>query len=68
MVNEFKRWKTRTDGVFLSGLPGLQAFNAVDEPATLAQRWLTCKDEFELYVTEEGASTSPRRAPSQRRV
>jgi len=42
--------------VSLSGLPGLQAFNAVGEPATLAQRWLTGKDEFELYVTASGIS------------
>ena len=42
--------------VSLSGLPGLQAFDAVGEPATLAQRWLTWKDEFELYVTASGIS------------
>lgn len=42
--------------VSLSGLPGLQTFNAVGEPATLAQRWLTWKDEFELYVTASGIS------------
>ena len=35
----------------LSGLPGLPAFDAVGEPATLAQRWTTWKAEFELYVT-----------------
>ena len=42
--------------VSLSRLPGLQAFDAVGEPATLAQRWLTWKDEFELYVTASGIS------------
>ena len=42
--------------VCLSGLPGLPAFDAVGEPATLAQRWLTWKDEFELYVTAPGIS------------
>jgi len=35
----------------LSKLPGLPAFHAVREPATPAQRWLTWKDEFELYAT-----------------
>ena len=47
--------------VSLSGLPGLQAFNAVGEPATLAQRWLTWKDEFELYVTASGISDPTRK-------
>ena len=42
--------------VCLSGLPGLPAFGAVDEPATLAQRWTTWKAEFELYVTASGIS------------
>ena len=42
--------------VSLSGLPGLPAFDAVGDPATLAQRWLTWKDEFELYVTASGIS------------
>ena len=36
--------------VCLSRLPGLLAFDAVGEPATLAQQWLTWKEEFELYV------------------
>ena len=40
----------------LSGLPGLPAFDAVGEPATLAQRWTTWKAEFELYVTASGIS------------
>ena len=40
--------------VFLSGLPGLPAFDAVGEPETLAQRWTTWKAEFELYVTASG--------------
>jgi len=42
--------------VCLSGLPGLPAFDAVGEPATLSQRWLTWKNEFELYVTASGIS------------
>ena len=42
--------------VCLSGLPGLPAFDAVGEPATLAQRWITWKGEFELYVTASGIS------------
>ena len=43
--------------VCLSGLPGLPAFAAVGEPATLAQqRWTTWKAEFELYVTASGIS------------
>ena len=49
--------------VSLSGLPGLPAFDAVGEPATLAQRWLTWKDEFELYVTASGISD-----PTQKRA
>ena len=49
--------------VCLSGLPGLPAFDAVGEPATLAQRWLTWKDEFELYVTASGISD-----PTQKRA
>lgn len=44
--------------VCLSGLPGLPGFDAVGEPATLAQRWLTWKEEFELYVTASGISDS----------
>ena len=54
--------------VCLSGLPGLPAFDAVGEPATLAKRWLTWKDEFELCYclwnqrsyTKRSATTSPR--------
>ena len=42
--------------VCLSELPGLPAFDAVGEPATLAQRWTTWKAEFELYVTASGIS------------
>ena len=42
--------------VSLSGLPGLNPFDAVGEPATLAQRWLTWKEEFELYVIASGIS------------
>ena len=49
--------------VSLSGLPGLPAFNAVGEPATLEQRWLTWKEEFELYVTASGISD-----PTQKRA
>ena len=44
--------------VCLSGLQGLLSFDAIGEPATLAQRWLTWKDEFELYVTASGISDS----------
>ena len=40
--------------ISLSGLPGLKPFDAVGEPATLAQRWLTWKQEFELYVIAWG--------------
>ena len=43
--------------------PGLPVFDAVSEPATLAQRWLTWKDEFELYVTASGISN-----PTQKRA
>ena len=56
MVNEFKRRKTHTMAVSLSGLPGLNPFDAVGEPATLAQRWLTWKQEFEMYVIASGIS------------
>ena len=44
--------------VCLSGLTGLPSFDAVGEPATLAQRWLTWKEEFDLYVTASGISNS----------
>jgi hypothetical protein len=47
--------KTRMS-VCLSGLPDLPVFDAASEPATLAQRWLTWKKEFELYVTASGIS------------
>ncbi len=47
----------------LSGLPGLLAFDAVGEPATLAQRWTTWKEEFELFVTASGISD-----PTQKRA
>ena len=49
--------------VCLSRLPGLPALDAVGEPATLTQRWLTWKDEFELYVTASGISD-----PTQKRA
>ena len=49
--------------VCLSGLPGLPAFDAVGEPATLAQRWTTWKNEFELYVTASGITD-----PTQKRA
>ena len=51
--------------VCLSGLhvPGLPAFDAVGERATLAQRSLTRKDEFELYVTASGIKD-----PTQKRA
>ena len=42
--------------VSLSGLPGLKPFDAVGEPVTLAQQWLTWKQEFELYVIASGIS------------
>lgn len=40
--------------VCLSGLPGLPVFDAIGEPATHAQRWITWRAEFELYVTASG--------------
>ena len=49
--------------VYLSGSPGLPTFDAVGEPVTLAQRWLTWEDEFELYVTAPGISD-----PTQKRA
>ena len=49
--------------VCLSGLPGLSVFDAVGEPATLAQRWITWRAEFELYVTASGISD-----PTQKRA
>ena len=49
--------------VCLTGLTGLKAFDAVGEPATLAQRWKTWRDEFELYVAASGVSdTTQKRA------
>ena len=49
--------------VYLSGLPGLLAFDAVGEPETLAKRWTTWKAEFELSVTASGISeTTQKRA------
>ena len=42
--------------VSISGLPGLKPFEAVGGPATLAQQWLTWKQEFELYVIASGIS------------
>ena len=36
--------------VALSGLPVVGAFDCVDQPATLSQRWKIWKDEFELFV------------------
>ena len=44
-------------------LPGLPSFDTLGEPATLAQRWLTWKDEFELCVTASGISD-----PAQKRA
>ena len=41
-----------------SGLPGLPAFDAVGEPATLAQRWTTWKAGFELHITASGISNA----------
>ena len=49
--------------VGLRGLPGLPSFDAVGEPATLTHRWLTWKEEFELYVTASGISD-----PTQKRA
>ena len=42
--------------VCLTGLTGIKVFDAVGEPATLAQRWKTWKSEFELYVVASGVS------------
>ena len=42
--------------VCLTGLTGVKAFDAVGEPATLAQRWKKWKQEFELYVVASGVS------------
>ena len=47
----------------LSGLPGLPVFDAVGEPATLAQPWMTWRAEFELFVTASGISD-----PTQKRA
>ena len=41
----------------------MPAFDAVGEPAALAQRLLTWKEEFELYVTASGISD-----PTQKRA
>lgn len=43
--------------VALSGLPCLGHFDAVGEPATLAQRWTTWEGEFRLYVAASGVSS-----------
>ena len=40
--------------VCLTRLTGPMAFDTVDEPATLSQRWRIWKDEFEFYVTASG--------------
>ena len=42
--------------VRLSGLLGVLAFDAVGEPVTLVQRWITWKEEFKFYVTASGIS------------
>ena len=42
--------------MYLSGLSGWLAFDAVGEPATLAQPWTTWKAKFESYVTASGVS------------
>ena len=55
--NGFLNCHTATE-VCLSGLPGLLAFDAVGKPATLAQRWITWKAKFELYVTASGISSA----------
>ena len=49
--------------VCLSGLPGLPVFDAIGEPATHAQRWMTWRAKFELYVTASGISD-----PTQKRA
>lgn len=49
--------------VCLSGLPGLPVFDAIGEPATHTQRWITWRAEFELYVTASGISD-----PTQKRA
>ena len=62
--NEFKQWRKLVQiAVCLSGLPKLPPFDAVGEPATLAQRWITWKEKFELYVTASGISD-----PTQKRA
>ena len=40
--------------VCLTRLTGPMAFDTVDEPATLSQRWRIWKDQFEFYVTASG--------------
>ena len=42
--------------MYLSGLSGWLAFDALGEPATLAQPWTTWKAKFESYVTASGVS------------
>lgn len=49
--------------VCLSGLPGLPVFDAIGEPATHAQRWITWRAEFELYITASEISD-----PTQKRA
>ena len=48
--------------VCLSVLPGLSVFDAVGELATLAQRWITWRAEFELYVTGDYGEPTQQRA------
>lgn len=62
--HEFKQWiKLKQMAVCLSGLPGLPVFDAIGEPATHAQRWMTWRAKFELYVTASGISD-----PTQKRA
>ena len=49
--------------VALSGLPCIQQFDALGEPATLAQRWLRWEAEFELFVAASGVTL-----PGQKRA
>ena len=41
--------------IALAGLPAPTAFETIGDQATLAQRWLRWKEEFELYCNASGA-------------
>jgi len=61
LETSLSRGKLAQMAISLSRLTGLQAFNAVGEPATLAQQWLTLKDKFKLYVTAQESATQHKR-------